>query len=83
MYEIENDAIELSVNHQEHNHTDHSNDLCTPICACACCGSLVTISSTQPLSQLKLIVSTSYLFHYKFNYSFEYQEGILHPPTLG
>lgn len=78
----DNGETEISVLQHEHNHSDHENDLCTPFCTCACCGSLITLPTPQLISDSKVIISTTYLFAYKFDYSFEYKEGIWHPPAI-
>jgi hypothetical protein len=31
-------SVEFASNHDEHSH-DKENDLCSPFCSCACCGS--------------------------------------------
>jgi len=84
------DGIQHSSNHfdkevlnaeHEHSDSDHQDD-CTPFCTCACCGSIVTPPTTKSIVGDKIETSTDYLFHYTFDYSFEFSEGIWHPPSL-
>lgn len=72
--------IELSIDDESHNHSDHQDD-CTPICACACCGSSIVIPYFKTPVQ-KVVISTDYFFHYTFDYSFHYSEGVWHPPAV-
>ncbi len=73
--------IELSQTEHDHNHSGH-NDCCTPFCTCACCGSLVTAPTSHHISEVRVLLSTTYLFSYNFDYSFEYVEGVWHPPAI-
>jgi hypothetical protein len=73
--------IEVSLAENEHNHSDHKDD-CTPFCACACCGSIVTLTTVQSLIATKIEISTDYLFYYTSDYSFDYNKGVWRPPTL-
>jgi len=72
--------IEVSITEHDHDHSGHQDD-CTPFCACACCGSIVTIPTVQLMVEANVEISTDYLFHYTFNYSFDYSEGVWHPPS--
>ena len=66
----------------EDNHSDHQDD-CTPFCVCACCGINLTLPSADDVD-----MSTPMGHHivikslYSFDYSFDYKEGIWHPPTI-
>jgi len=72
-------GIELSIDEHDHDHSDHQ-DGCTPFCVCACCGSLVILPTIQKMGDPKAKISTDLLFDYSFAYSFEYSEGVWHPP---
>lgn len=66
-----------------HNHSDHDHeDLCTPFCICACCGSMAMIPTTIDYSGSYAKVPTLCLHNYQSNYSFDYSKGVWHPPTL-
>jgi len=66
-----------------HNHSDHDHqDLCTPFCICACCGSMATMPTTLDYSGRHLKISTLCVHNYQFNYSFDYSKGVWHPPAL-
>ena len=72
--------VELSQTEHSINHSDH-HDFCTPFCTCACCGTLVSAPSTDLIDEVKTSASGTYIFPYRFNYFFEYTEGIWHPPA--
>ncbi|MCB9255672.1 MAG: hypothetical protein H6579_00930 [Chitinophagales bacterium] len=71
---------EVSTGDHDHNHSDHQ-DSCTPFCVCACCGTMITMPTLQPLVQARVVISTDYLFYYTLDYSFDYNEGVWHPPA--
>lgn len=73
-------SIEASMDEHDYNHSDHP-DNCTPFCVCACCGSIVTFPIVQSTATTKSAISTKCLFHYTFYYSFNFSEGIWHPPN--
>lgn len=73
--------IEVSTTEHDHNHSDHQ-DNCTPFCVCACCGTMITLPTVQPLVMSRIVISTDYLFHYTFDYSVDYSEEVWHPPSL-
>jgi hypothetical protein len=67
--------------HKHHDHSHDTNDTCTPFCTCACCGSIIAMPHIYQLPQSKIELSSSYQFHYAFDYFFDYNEGVWHPPT--
>jgi hypothetical protein len=71
----------LSVSQDNHDHSKHNDD-CTPFCSCACCGSIFNIPNSLALIEVRIAISNSYLFPYNSDYSFDYSEGIWHPPSL-
>jgi hypothetical protein len=71
---------EVLASSHDHNESGHEDD-CPPFCICSCCGSIATYSSIETLSNLIRIGSKEYLSTYKFDYSFDYSEGIWHPPA--
>lgn len=75
-------AVGQSTDHHDHDHSDHSNDTCTPFCSCACCGTIFTMPASQFINPSKLSIPTDYFFHYSFTYSFDFNEGIWEPPAL-
>ena len=78
----DNSRVELLIEHQAHDHSDKSQDNCTPFCTCVCCGSLITLPTLQSLLNESATISADYLSQYTFSYSFDYSEGIWHPPAL-
>lgn len=75
------DNIEcLSKNHS-HDHSDHTEDDCTPFCTCICCGSVMSMPTTYHLDDPQLAIIKTKLLPYNFNYSFSYNLGVWHPPT--
>lgn len=78
----EGDKIEISVNTDDHNHSENC-DFCSPFCSCACCGSVVTLFSNTILVDTSINRLPKYLFRYSFDYSFNYNIGVWRPPNLG
>jgi hypothetical protein len=74
-------GVEDSFTEHDHNDSEHQDD-CTPFCTCACCGSIVTLPPAQSILETKIETSADYLFHYALDYSFDYCEGIWHPPSF-
>ncbi|MBK8516770.1 MAG: hypothetical protein IPL55_11000 [Saprospiraceae bacterium] len=72
----------ISVNHHDHKQSDHNKDQCTPFCTCACCGSLFFMLHITKLTPLKIDLSSLFELHYSFDYTFDYNIGVWHPPTL-
>lgn len=73
--------LEWSATDNDHKHTDHKDD-CSPLCICACCGTLIALPTLQSLVEARIKISKDYLFHYSFSYSFDYSEAVWHPPSL-
>ena len=67
---------------QSHNHSQDKEDGCTAFCVCQCCGTPITIPSLVIFSEIKNTVMYSYSFHYSSLYSFDYSNGVWHPPTI-
>lgn len=85
------DGIDGAINETEsvssletgsHNHSQDKEDGCTAFCVCQCCGTPITIPSLVLFSEIKNTVLYSYSFHYSSLYSFDYSNGVWHPPTL-
>ena len=73
--------MEVFASEHDHNHSDQKDD-CTPFCICVCCGSLIALPSLQPFLNERVAISAESLSRYTFDYSFDYSEGIWHPPSL-
>lgn len=73
--------LEVSTDGHNHDHSDHQDD-CTPFCTCVCCGSIVTLPFLQSLIGKNFALSTEYSSQYNCNYSFDYSEGVWHPPSI-
>jgi hypothetical protein len=71
---------EVSASSHDHNESGHEDE-CPPFCICSCCGSISTYSNIEIFSSKVVMVSKEYWSTYKFDYSFDYNEGIWHPPT--
>ncbi len=65
----------------EHDHSDHADDHCTPFCICVCCGSIISLPSSHFIHEMNMDISTRCLFTYRFDYSLEYVGGVWHPPA--
>lgn len=68
---------------QTENHSDHSDDGCTPFCTCACCGIAipfeVLVFEDEPLN-VPVIFHT---FNYETLFTQGYTTSIWHPPSIG
>ena len=67
---------------QSHNHSQNNEDGCTNFCLCQCCGTPITIPSLYDYGEMNNTVLYSYSFHYSSLYSFDFSNGVWHPPTL-
>ncbi|PCH70841.1 MAG: hypothetical protein COC06_03270 [Bacteroidales bacterium] len=67
---------------QSQNHSQNDENNCTNFCLYQCCGTPITIPSLYFYNEMKESVLLSYSFHYSSLYSFDYSNGIWHPPTL-
>ena len=64
----------------EENHSDHSEDGCTPFCACSCCG--ITIAFGILVFDYEIFNTyVNHAFKYKTNYKQDYITSIWHPPA--
>ena len=71
--------------HDHSNSDDHSHtgeDSCPPLCSCQCCGTSLTIPQLTWLVEFEKELLFSFSFHYTFNYAYDINRGIWHPPTL-
>lgn len=78
--------VETSDHEHNHNH-DHSHnhgeeDTCPPLCSCQCCGTSLTMPQLTWFIELDNELLFSFNFHYSFNYVYDINRGIWHPPTL-
>ena len=76
-------AIEFASNHDNHSH-DKQNDLCSPFCACNCCG--VQILSHFPIINfdfplVSTVIETKQPF-YKSILSSNFYGSIWQPPQI-
>ena len=65
-----------------HDHHDHEGDECTPFCACACCGSLLTFQAKYLDLDFITFISTKCEFYFLSDYSHGYVKGVWHPPVI-
>ncbi len=73
-------ADEISDNH---NHQDDSDDSCTLICICSCCGIYITYVPVKHFSIKKNPeISTVDFSKYQSNYRFDFLSSIWQPPRL-
>lgn len=86
-----NDSMELntsnltsdtSIEQHDHSHSEHDEDGCSTFCSCACCGTSLIIPSNQFVAQSEIDLSTTHVFHYSSDYSYDFNLGIWHPPSL-
>jgi len=65
-----------------HDHSQDENDLCSPFCVCACCGSIFTLEDLPIYDDLPALENITYRFHYSFLYAFSFINNIWRPPTF-
>lgn len=66
---------------QNHNHADHS-DTCAPFCNCDCCGVSVVMPQFVSYQDELVIIPLKNESYYTFLYTFQYSNGVWHPPAL-
>lgn len=65
----------------DHNHEDHE-DTCAPFCLCDCCGvSIVDPQFVHYKGKMESIPLQNKSY-YSFLYTFQYSNGVWHPPAL-
>lgn len=66
----------------DHNDADHS-DTCVPFCHCDCCGvSVVMPQFGQAQAKMETIPLKNESY-YAFHYTFQFSNGVWHPPAQG
>ncbi|TAK31898.1 MAG: hypothetical protein EPO28_17990 [Saprospiraceae bacterium] len=60
----------------------HGNDLCSPLCTCACCGSVVTTLHFTPTISKPAISSTKKIAFYNSSFIQEVYLSIWQPPKI-
>ncbi|MDO6739122.1 DUF6660 family protein [Wenyingzhuangia sp. 2_MG-2023] len=65
-----------------HNHLPQHEDECTPFCICQCCGTSISLPILIAFEETNAADWFSDSFHYSSLYSFDYQNGVWHPPIL-
>ncbi|WP_157558288.1 hypothetical protein [Microscilla marina] len=71
------DEVEAS-----HDHSEDSQDTCSPFCACQCCGLSISLTVFVAVLQKHRMPALVYQDHYAPSYSQEYLGSIWHPPTV-
>ncbi len=64
------------------NESDDERDICPPLCSCDCCGSTIELPSSSLVEKSIIKQEHKLLFHYSFNYEYDYSKGVWHPPTI-
>lgn len=65
-----------------HDHSSSGEDDCSPFCICLCCGSIIAMPTGFEVNTGRIEWTALRQSHYTFDYSFDYIEGIWHPPAL-
>ena len=68
---------------QTENHSDHSDDGCTPFCTCACCGIAIPFEVLIFENENLNVTIISHTFKYKTEFTQGFITSIWHPPTVG
>jgi len=74
-------TTEVSDSSVIHSHSNESEDDCMPFCSCSCCGSVITIITSEKEGSPLATLMISHISPYNFQYSFEYNSGMWHPPA--
>ena len=80
VHSTEDTTMEVSSCTHDHDHSG-DKDGCTPLCTCICCGSLAVMPHSTVLNLAGIDLASLYQYYYSSNYSFEYSQGVWHPPT--
>ena len=64
-----------------HDHSEDSEDYCTPFCTCYCCGLSFLLFELQEISLTEEALSQSFLMPHLFDYAFSYPNSIWVPPA--
>lgn len=72
---------EVSASSHENNDSGHE-DHCSPFCICLCFGSTISMPTVFEVNTGRMEWSALKQSHYTFDYSFDYNEGIWHPPAI-
>lgn len=75
-------TTDVSIEHHDHNDDDHEEDGCSTFCSCACCGTSLIIPANQLVAQSESALVTKHVFYYSAEYSYDFNLGIWHPPSL-
>ena len=75
--------IETADTFQTENHSDHSDDGCTPFCTCACCGIAIPFEVLVFENEQLNITLISHTFNYENLFTQGYANSIWHPPAIG
>jgi hypothetical protein len=67
---------------QTENHSDHSDDGCTPFCTCACCGIAIPFEVLVFENEQLNITLISHTFNYENLFTQGYANSIWHPPAV-
>ena len=68
---------------QTENHSDHSDDGCTPFCTCACCGIAIPFEVLVFEDKNVNTIMVSHHFKYENLFTQDFITSIWHPPALG
>lgn len=76
--EANTELVDSNKNHSDHEH----EDLCTPFCICACCGSVAAMPTILDYIGIFTKISTPCIY-ISLTIFFDYSKGLWHPPALG
>ncbi|WP_298782428.1 DUF6660 family protein [uncultured Polaribacter sp.] len=68
---------------QTENHSDHSDDGCTPFCTCACCGIAIPFEVFVFEDEQLNTTLISHSFNYENLFTQGFITSIWHPPAIG
>lgn len=75
-------AQETVENIDKEQHSEHSDDKCSPFCICACCGIAISIENTIFEDRKTYAFNVSHYFTYQTNFTKGFSRLIWHPPAI-
>ena len=76
------EVIETNDTFQTENHSDHSDDECTPFCTCACCGIAIPFKVLVFEDENVNTIIVSHRFNHENLFTPGYITSIWHPPAV-
>ncbi|MTG98242.1 MULTISPECIES: DUF6660 family protein [Myroides] len=74
------DKVDLPTYNQDRDY--HSLDACSPLCACSCCASSITLALALNITQVKTVIHSPQHFNHYDNLFSRLDSSIWQPPKI-